>query len=572
MPDKNISHSLNIKDALRLAKKACSSKFAIMKDEGNSFTVGSIGMTAKIIVSEKNIVVSGSGLGGPIANTCSSAIEEAISDYADAKEEKNTNQSQNNNGSIYDEQIKITMLLKNYKDLLDAGIISKDEYEIKKASLLDKLEKNEAILNPNEIQKKQDYEKAIELEKNNKLNEAKELFKQNINYLDSKKHFEKCEQILKEQEYQKALNHFANKEFEDALVSLEDLIDYKDSESLINQCKQAIKTKQEKELKENTYNSALEYENIGRYEGAIGLYQTIIDYKDSKDRISICKKAFEKETKELNESKYQQALLYEKNGNYLSALGSFKQLDGYKDSSEHIEICKKSIEIKAKEDKYNSAQIKLADKPPIFKVNKAISILKTINDYKDSEFLIRKYNDYIDSFDKAQKKKKKIITISVVSAVATLVIGLSIGIPISAYVNKEKKKQEQYNRICDTIDVENFRLAYNMCKDYTGKNRDYLMNIANAGMFLSNNNYERAIEILCFCYVETFVAYDSNGGTAQKQTDYFNHDSNKTSGDVYVYNPCSLEGYSFVGWKVSNIQFESRNHKTSFTLIATWNN
>lgn len=468
------------------------------------------------------------------------------------------------------EQAELTNLLKNYKDLFDAGIITKDEYESKKSFLLDRIEKNEAILNPNEAEKKQNYLKAIEYENDNRFEEAKELFEKNINFLDSKSHFENCEKQLKEPEYQKALNLFDNKDFESALVLFENLIDYKETDSLILQCKKAIRTKEEKNLNENTYCEALQFENNQRYEEAIALFQSIIDYKDSEKHISICKNALALKTEELNESRYQQALLYEKSGNYESALIILGQLDDYKDSSEHIEICKKGIEAKEIENKYNSAQIKLTDNPPLFKVNKAISNLETIKDYKDSEALIRKYNEYINLHKQKHQKKKKIVTIASIAAGAVAITGITIGIIVGSVVNNEKKQKEQYNLICDTIDAENFKSAYNMCENYHGNNRNYLITLATAGISLTNNNYENAIEILCSIYVDTYVTYNANGGTMQKQTDHFNHESKKTNNNVYVYNPCSYTNHSFSRWQVRNISFESHERKVNFTLRATW--
>ena len=75
-----INHSLPIQKAVTLAKKAATSKFTMMKDEGNTFTVGAPMMTATVVVTESTIEVEGKGGGKMVATTVSSEIKLAIED------------------------------------------------------------------------------------------------------------------------------------------------------------------------------------------------------------------------------------------------------------------------------------------------------------------------------------------------------------------------------------------------------------------------------------------------------------------------------------------------------------
>ena len=138
MSEKIIDIKIDKKQALLLVKKAVSSKFGILKDDGYTLKVGAPMMTATITITDKKIIVDGSGAGKIVAETCYLAIKTEI-------EMTETNTSSNNSQgntvsestiSPLDEELKITQLLIQYKKMLDEDIIDEEFYNQKKESLL----------------------------------------------------------------------------------------------------------------------------------------------------------------------------------------------------------------------------------------------------------------------------------------------------------------------------------------------------------------------------------------------------------------------------------------------------
>lgn len=119
--------------------------------------------------------------------------------------------------------------------------------------------------------------------------------------------------------------------------------------------------------KESIYIRALAAENEGNYEDAAYLFQQIVDYKDSKDRISAFelgrKKTAYDEGKKLLESKM-----------WNEAIRAFQEAGDYEDARELV------LEIK-----YQMAMQLVGEG----KIAEAVSIYKTLGDYKDSVSLMR---------------------------------------------------------------------------------------------------------------------------------------------------------------------------------------
>lgn len=130
-----LRHNLSIDDAFELVKDAINGKFAVLSEKDNYLKVGSPMMTATIIVTESEISVSGKGAGKIVANTCESSISSALKKYCKVQSNENNKNISNNNENL-DVQIKTAKLLKSIKELYDLGIMSEDEYNQKKESLL----------------------------------------------------------------------------------------------------------------------------------------------------------------------------------------------------------------------------------------------------------------------------------------------------------------------------------------------------------------------------------------------------------------------------------------------------
>ena len=130
---KEIRFTIDKQKALKIAKKAATSKFAMMKDNGFTFKVGSPMMTATVEVMDGVIYVSGIGPGIPVANTVYNEIQSAIEE---AQEQPSNGSGANTNTVSIDDQKKIVALLKEYKELLDMGVITQEEFDAKKKELL----------------------------------------------------------------------------------------------------------------------------------------------------------------------------------------------------------------------------------------------------------------------------------------------------------------------------------------------------------------------------------------------------------------------------------------------------
>lgn len=151
--EKVFEHNLGKDKALKLAKRAASGKFAIMKDEGYTFKVGAPMMTATITVTDTTITVSGGGAGGPVAQTIAGEIEMALEDANEkasasapaaqsasaAPQQQSAPASEKQAASpleYLDYQSKSIELLKQYKELFDSGILTEEEYNTQKSDIL----------------------------------------------------------------------------------------------------------------------------------------------------------------------------------------------------------------------------------------------------------------------------------------------------------------------------------------------------------------------------------------------------------------------------------------------------
>ena len=132
---KEIKFSIPKEKALKIAKKAASSKFAIMKDSGFVFKVGAPMMTATVEVEDGVIYVSGASTVAPtVFNTISDAIEEEenAGGKSDQHQVAPANASQ---GTFADDQFKVAFAIKTFGELQEKGIITEEEFK-KKLDLL----------------------------------------------------------------------------------------------------------------------------------------------------------------------------------------------------------------------------------------------------------------------------------------------------------------------------------------------------------------------------------------------------------------------------------------------------
>lgn len=142
---KIINYNFDKNSAIRLVKKAISGKFAILKDDGNTLKVGAPMMTATIKIDDNTITIEGSGAGGAVASTCATEIEMAVEEYQE-KNSSTTNKDPNTTTNTtvdkttieeyFSYQEKGINIIRSYKHLLDENIISEEEFNEKKAEVL----------------------------------------------------------------------------------------------------------------------------------------------------------------------------------------------------------------------------------------------------------------------------------------------------------------------------------------------------------------------------------------------------------------------------------------------------
>ena len=151
--------------------------------------------------------------------------------------------------------------------------------------------------------------------------------------------------------YKEAISLMEREEYQAAAVVFESLDDYKDSKEKFIACK---------------YYNAVELMNVEQYEQAIVIFEELGAYKDCANRIVECNyqiavtlmesEQFQeaitafmaldeyKDTADrLTECRYGRALVLTNLGQYQEAMSIFESLDGYKDCSKQIEFCKQGV-------------------------------------------------------------------------------------------------------------------------------------------------------------------------------------------------------------------------------------
>ena len=123
------------------------------------------------------------------------------------------------------------------------------------------------------------------------------------------------------------------------------------------------------ERQEATYQEALTQEQSGDYTGAIKLYKSIQEYRDSGERIALCETA-------ILDGKYDAAVALMDAGEYSEAITAFEAIRSHRDSAEKIKACKTAI----LDGKYDAA-VALMDAG---KYSEAIEAFKPIKNHRDS--------------------------------------------------------------------------------------------------------------------------------------------------------------------------------------------
>ena len=131
--------------------------------------------------------------------------------------------------------------------------------------------------------------------------------------------------IIPNNNYNKAVELMEKEDYEEALEAFNSLGDYKDSKEKAAECQNGID--------DANYNAALELMEKEDYEEALEAFDSLGGYKDSKEKAAECQNGID----------YNAALELMEKEDYEEALEAFNSLGGYKDSKEKAEKCRLNI-------------------------------------------------------------------------------------------------------------------------------------------------------------------------------------------------------------------------------------
>lgn len=294
----------------------------------------------------------------------------------------------------------------------------------------------------------------------------------------------KGNELKAKETYQRA-NEFIQKDtiesLEKAITTLEEIKDYLDSNELIVKCNTRIQEIKD-EIIRNTYKEAEAYFNektINSLKRAIPLYEQIIDYKDSKEKIEYSNKLIqelvEEEERIRKENIYISACMLMDNLNeedFNKAIDKFTEIKDYKDSKDKIKECKSKIEELKNEGLYQEVLFAISQGTKASYLD-AIVVLKELKDYKDCKNLLnectqkvkfieekeeqarikaeeeRKEQERKQEEEKKAKEKKKKSTMRLVSIVSIIIIVITIALP---YYNNTLKPTLNYNKAISLLE------------------------------------------------------------------------------------------------------------------------
>jgi len=223
------------------------------------------------------------------------------------------------------------------------------------------------------------YDTAVEYFKEEKYEEAYNLFDLLKEFKDSHSYKVKSQAHIIYDRYTMAQELYNQNKYADALHIFNTIKGYEDVNDIIEECK----IKADLELKYNDAQDLLESES---YMEAYDAFKAISGYKDSKEKASYAYKTY---NQVIN---FDKAVDYFVNEKYEEALRLFELIGkDYLNVSEYIERTK---DLLFKQTTYNDSLNLINEE----NYNEALVNLKKITPYKDSETLILKYEQQINTY------------------------------------------------------------------------------------------------------------------------------------------------------------------------------
>ncbi|MBQ2738074.1 MAG: TIR domain-containing protein [Clostridia bacterium] len=167
----------------------------------------------------------------------------------------------------------------------------------------------------------------------------------------------------------------------------------------------AIIDRNDREYKKATYTKALSYMSQERYEGAIDLFESILSYKDSREKISECREILE--NKRL-ESIYSRACECFSRALYDDAKDLFVTIPEYRDAKAKATECDERKENARKAAIYSQALARVSAKlANDIALKKSIEELNSISGYSDADEKIRELSLRLDAWYEAKRKAEE---------------------------------------------------------------------------------------------------------------------------------------------------------------------
>lgn len=138
-------------------------------------------------------------------------------------------------------------------------------------------------------------------------------------------------------QYNTGFDYYQNKEYDKAISTLEPLGDYRECLKIIADAKYQKEISLQNEKKQEKYNLAEEYYNEGKYDEALSLFNELLDFSDSREKVDLIENIIRK--LHSDEETYSKGIKFYTDKQYLQAIELFQVIPEYKDSRQYIDNC-----------------------------------------------------------------------------------------------------------------------------------------------------------------------------------------------------------------------------------------
>lgn len=262
---------------------------------------------------------------------------------------------------------------------------------------------------------------------------------------------------------------------------------------------------------------------------------------------------------------YQSALVSFNNKKYIEAKMSFDSILDFKDSKDLSLECEKYLEIE-----YDKALAIFNSK----QFEDALVHFKSLNPYKNSTDLIKQCEIELEKIAKnkkqeerlnlaSAKKKKKKRLIAIISSSVAAIVALALILTFALFIPGANKSK--INSAIQLINSGQYSAAISELESFNYGDSQNQLNVAKAGIAFKDGKIEEGIEYMCDAGGTTEVGYDLKGGSASKTSATVKKASDFT-------NNCTKEYYNFDKWNISNfdIQTAVSSYSCSLSVFASY--